>query len=146
LSRDEQLGFCLGAEPQCRIVEPGRRSAKGIDEMHMKPIVAIAASLVLLVSAGCSTGNYDVARTALQGSPGLRSQTISNCGRMIDRKPLATRRNMATVMNTSTKNVSRLYCQRIIRAIASGRLTRADIQAGARGQLTPNIVRVVQGR
>lgn len=53
---------------------------------------------------------------------------------------------MATLMNTSVRNAPRTYCNRLTRGITSGRLTRSDINAGARGQLTPAVVRVLQGR
>lgn len=110
----------------------------------LKPALAAASALML---SGCVTQtNYDASREALRGSPGLRSQFVSQCVTNISRKPASTRQAMATMMNTSLRNVPRTYCQRITNGITSGRLTRSDINAGARGQLTPAVVRVLQGR
>ncbi|TYR30442.1 hypothetical protein FY036_17130 [Mesorhizobium microcysteis] len=110
----------------------------------MKPALAAAAALML---SGCVTQtNYDASREALRGSPGLRTQFVNNCVTNIRAKPLNQRQAMATVMNTSVRNAPRTYCQRITNGITSGRLTRGDINSGARGQLTPAVVRVLQGR
>ena len=106
----------------------------------------LSAAAVLLLSACVTQTNYDASREALRGSPGLRNQFVSQCVTNISRKPVNTRQAMATVMNTSLRNVPRTYCQRITNGITSGRLTRSDINSGARGQLTPAVVRVLQGR
>ena len=109
-----------------------------------KPALAFAAALAL---SGCVTQTtYDSNREALRGSPALRTQFINQCVSNISRKPLRTRQAMATLMNTSLRGTPRIYCQRITRGITSGRLSRSDINAGARGQLTPAVVRVLQGR
>lgn len=106
-----------------------------------------AVAVAVLALSGCVTqSNYDASREALRGSPALRTQFVNNCVSNIRAKPLSTRQGMATVMNTSVRNVPRVYCQRITRGITSGRLSRSDINAGARGQLTPAVIRVLQGR
>ena len=103
----------------------------------VKPALAAAAALML---SGCvSQNSYDSSREALRGSPALRTQFVNNCVSNIRTKPLNTRQGMATVMNTSVRNVPRVYCQRVTNGITSGRLTRSDINAGARGQLTPAV-------
>lgn len=110
----------------------------------IKPALAVATALLL---SGCVTQNtYDTSREALRGSPGLRTQFVNNCVSNIRSKPQQQRQAMATVMNTSLRNAPRVYCQRVTNGITSGRLSRSDINAGARGQLTPSIVRVLQGR
>ncbi|MEO9336895.1 hypothetical protein ABFT80_05590 [Mesorhizobium sp. SB112] len=112
--------------------------------MHILKLTALAGMLAI---AGCNTGaSYDVGREALKGSPALRADFVNNCTRNIARKPIATQRAMAKLMNVSVRNTPRVYCQRVTRGVASGRLTNSDLSAGARGQLTPNVVRVLQGR
>lgn len=38
------------------------------------------------------------------------------------------------------------YCSRLTRGITSGRLSHADINTASRGQVTPAIIKVLQGR
>lgn len=108
--------------------------------------VVLAFSLLALAGCGISQTNYDASREALRGSPSLRSDFVRTCTRNISRKPYATRRNIAKLMNASVSSTPRLYCSRLTRGIANGRLSRSDINAAARGQVTPTIVRVLQGR
>jgi len=108
--------------------------------------VVLALSLLALAGCGVSQANYDAGREALRGSPSLRSDFVRTCTRNISRKPYATRRNIAKLMNASVSSTPRLYCSRLTRGIANGRLSRSDINAAARGQVTPTIVRVLQGR
>jgi len=108
--------------------------------------VILTLSLLALSGCGVSQANYAAGREALRGSPALRSDFVRTCTRNISRKPLATRRNVAKVMNTSVGAAPRVYCSRLTRGIASGRLSHADISAAARGQVTPAIIRVLQGR
>ena len=108
--------------------------------------VVLALSLLALAGCGISQTNYDASREALRGSPSLRNDFVRTCTRNISRKPYATRRNIAKLMNTSVAATPRLYCARLTRGIASGRLSHADINAAGRGQVTPTIVRVLQGR
>lgn len=108
--------------------------------------VVLALSLLALSGCGISQTNYAAGREALRGNPALRSDFVKTCTRNISRKPYTTRRNIAKLMNTSVGATPRLYCSRLTRGIASGRLSHADISAASRGQVTPAIVRVLQGR
>lgn len=112
------------------------------------PLAKLAMPVAaLLVLSGCMTQtNFDASREALRGSPGLRTQFVNNCVSNIQRKPIAQRRAMATVMNVNLRNTPRVYCQRVTRGITSGRLSRSDINASSMGQLTSAVVRVLQGR
>ena len=108
--------------------------------------IVVAVSMLALSGCGISQANYDASREALRGSPGLRSDFVRNCTRNISSKPYRTRQNVAKVMNTSVRNTPRLYCSRLTRGITSGRLSHSDIAAASRGQVTPAIIRVLQGR
>ncbi len=107
---------------------------------------ACTAIAALLLSGCVSQTSYDTSREALRGSPALRSDFVRECTGNIARKPLAQRQAMAKLMNTSVRNTPRVYCQRVTNGITSGRLSRADINAGSMGRLTPGVVRVLQGR
>jgi len=122
------------------------RAAKEEGSPLARRFIVVAVSMLALSGCGISQANYDASREALRGSPGLRSDFVRNCTRNISRKPYATRRNIAKVMNTSVRNTPRLYCSRLTRGITSGRLSHSDIAAASRGQVTPAIIRVLQGR
>jgi len=108
--------------------------------------VVLALSLLALAGCGISQTNYDASREALRGSPSLRNDFVRTCTRNISQKSYATRRNIAKLMNASVSSTPRLYCSRLTRGIANSRLSHADISAASRGQVTPAIVRVLQGR
>ena len=112
----------------------------------MKSYIALALAGLVLSGCGISAANYASSREVLRGSPAVRSDFVKTCTRNISRKPLKTRQNIAKVMNTSVRSTPRLYCKRITHGITSGRLSHADISAASRGQVTPAIIRVLQGR
>lgn len=106
----------------------------------------LALSAVVLSGCGVSQSGYASSREALKGSPAVRSDFISTCTRNISRKPLATRQNIAKLMNTSVSRMPHAYCSRLTYGITSGRLSYSDINAASRGQVTPAIIKVLQGR
>lgn len=112
--------------------------------ISMKATLVCAAVMVL---SGCvSQASYDTSREALRGSPAVRTDFINNCVSNISRKSLAQRQAMAKIMNTSVRNTPSVYCRRVTNGITSGRMTRDDMNAAARGQVTPATVRILQGR
>lgn len=115
------------------------------DIMH-KNVVSIIATVLLLSGCGVSASTYATGQQALKGSPAVRSDFIKTCTQRIRNKPLKTRQGIAKVANTSVSAAPRIYCSRLTRGIASGKLTHSDINAASRGQVTPNIVKVLQGR
>jgi hypothetical protein len=106
----------------------------------------LALSAVVLSGCGVSQTSYATSREALRGSSGLRNDFVTTCTRNISRKPLRTRQGIAKLMNISVRNTPRTYCSRLTRGITSGRLSHSDISAASRGQVTPAIIRVLQGR
>jgi hypothetical protein len=108
--------------------------------------IVLAFSAVVLSGCGVSQAGYASSREALRGSPALRGDFVSTCTRNISSKPLRTRQNIARLMNTSVRSTPRTYCSRLTRGITSGRLSHSDISAASRGQVTPTIIRVLQGR
>lgn len=99
-----------------------------------------------LSGCGISQTSYATSREALRGSPALQSQFVAHCVSRISKKPPKVRNALATLMNTSVRSAPRIYCQRVTRGISSGRLNHSDMSAAAKGQITPAVVRVLQGR
>lgn len=106
----------------------------------------VVVTVLALSGCGISPTNYATSQEALRGSPALKNQFVADCVTKISRKPPDVKRAMATLMNTSVRRAPRVFCQRITKGISSGRLTHADMNAAARGQMTPATVRVLQGR
>jgi hypothetical protein len=109
-------------------------------------VYSVIAVSILLSGCGVTPTNYAASQEMLRGSAGVRNDFVQTCITRISRRSLANRQAIAKVMNVSVRNAPRIYCQRLTRGITSGRLKHADFNAGARGQLTPTVVRVLQGR
>jgi hypothetical protein len=112
---------------------------------NWKVCIVFAAS-ILLSGCGVTPTTYAASQEMLRGSAGVRNDFVQTCITRISRRSLANRQAIAKVMNVSVQHAPRIYCQRLTRGITSGRLKHADLNAGARGQLTPAVVRVLQGR
>jgi hypothetical protein len=113
--------------------------------MIVKKLVALS---VITIAAGCgvSQSTYNSSRELLRGSPAIKSQFVANCAMSISRKPVATRQALAMIMNTSLRSAPGVYCRRVTQGIASGRISHSDLNAGTRGEVTPKVIRVLQGR
>ena len=114
--------------------------------MTCKGVISAVFAGLILAGCGVSPARYDAYQEGDRGSPAMRNQSVNQCVQNFSAKPLRTRQQVATLMNTSVRSAPRLFCQRLVRGIASGRLSREDVNAGMRGQVTPGIVRVIQGR
>jgi hypothetical protein len=135
----------LTKQDAARKIAKGAGNRTGARMTFTKSLIALS-SAILLTGCGVSATSYATSKEALRGSPALRSEFVANCTRNIKAKPLRTRQNIAKVMNTSVGATPRTYCSRLTRGITSGRLSHKDISAASRGQVTPAIVRVLQGR
>jgi hypothetical protein len=109
--------------------------------------ISILVGVALLALAGCtmSKEKYEVAQTALDGSPKLRSMAVAECVK----KANPSKREMELMValtNSSMSSVKTVVCRRIFAAMSSGRLSYADYQAFVAGRPTPKVVRILQGR
>jgi hypothetical protein len=133
----------------------------GNRDMHMqgRKIASAAATVAGLVMLGGCTSpqritpqninpvQYASASEALKGSPALRRAELQNCVAKARRFGPREIESVRLVMNLPTRqDVPTTYCQRAIAAVASGRLTYADYQAVRANQITPKLIRVIQGR
>ena len=109
------------------------------------PISALMA--LALVSACGPTPEQDAAAVEIvRGSKAAQDMVYADCVRNVsgnDRTRLA---NLAAVANTTPARAPRVICQRVVGGIVSGRITQADVAGMRRGQVSPKLVRVVQGR
>ncbi len=117
----------------------------------MKSAMRYAAiSLCTAIVAGCapvSQGQWNTEVTTMQGSPAWRRQAIIDCTATAEKKPESVRVSMSKVMNVAPDKTPRVFCERMIRAVANGRLTYAeatDIWA-KRGDRS-EYIEIIQGR
>ncbi len=90
--------------------------------------------------------NLDTAIRTTRTDPARRQVLIHECRANMRMKPKATHRNFAALMGVTPEAVPTVFCDRVIGGIESGRLTAADLNTTARGEINPRLLAVVQGR
>lgn len=114
-------------------------------ELRMKKIAIVVVSTLLL--SGCVTrNNYESVVTALNGSPALRAKQIENCISKRKYTSPTQRHNLALLMNLPDSAADSTFCRRVVNAMANGRISFREVKGTMHGQLTPNLVRIAQGR
>lgn len=108
----------------------------------------VATLLLSAISlAGCAVSEADFAarRAAMIKDPAAYRKEVQEC---IDKSPKTAsyRAQLATVSGVPQDTVVEVTCERIHKAIASGRLTFAQYDANLKGTMDPDIVRIIQGR
>lgn len=120
-----------------------------------RPFRLMALSAPVFALAACVTpADHPPAKSrmnaamieAVRGSPQLRREATAECARDTARDSLASRRNMAMLINTSVAKAPQVFCERLMTGLASGKVTVADVNSIDRGEITPNMIRVLQGR
>jgi len=106
--------------------------------------IALVGSLML---GGCvSSTQYSAVSEALKGSPELRREGVETCVRN-NRSTLEQKEMMRKLMNLSPgSNAVRIGCERLTAALASGKLSYDDYRGIGFGQITPQVVRILQNR
>jgi hypothetical protein len=113
----------------------------------MKKITALILCGIAVSSCTTTTRtNYDAGVTALAGSKKLRLMAIENCITKSKNADPAKRHRMAVLMDMDDSKVDRAYCNRIVNAAAEGRISYDEVVNAHYGQVTPNLIRIVQGR
>ena len=116
-------------------------------------LLAIAATGLL---AACETqsahrpqevqqSNLDAARMVMAADPARRQLLIKECRNDARKKTALETNNMATLMKVPPARGPEVFCDRVIGAIMSGRLTAADMNSVSRGEITPKVLAVLQG-
>lgn len=112
----------------------------------MKAVLGVSLVVAMAVLTACapSRQQYDVVQTALEGSPAYRAKSLSIClSQNWSDKAL---QEAALLMSVPKPKAKKLVCSRITSALSSGRLTHDDVKAIYRGQPTPNVIKILQGR
>ncbi|MDO1582370.1 hypothetical protein [Rhizobium oryzicola] len=113
----------------------------------MKKIIALVLCGVAVSSCtATSRTNYDAGVTALAGSKSLRASAIEKCIIKARSADTAARHKVAVVMDVRDNQVDQLYCNRVINAAAAGRISYDEANNLHYGQITPNLIKIIQGR
>ena len=123
--------------------------------MRILPFVlAIAATGLLAACEPRSThrpgdltqSELNTGRGMVATDPARRQDLLNNCQADIRMKPKQLRNNMAALVGVTPAQMPAVFCNRVLSAIESGHLTAADLNATGRGDISPKVLAVVQGR
>lgn len=105
------------------------------------------AALGLLMLSGCvSSTQYSAVSEAVKGSPELRREGVETCVRD-NRSTPEQKEMMRKLMNLSPgSNAVRVGCERLMAALGSGKLSYDDYRGLQFGQITPQLIRILQNR
>jgi hypothetical protein len=110
----------------------------------------IFAILLLTLSlASCSSiseKQYDKLMTKLASSSKMQKQETEACKAKFHNARQQVRKNMAAVVGVPQDQAVKVFCNRMVKALASRKLSYEDFVAGSRGEITPRILRLVQGK
>lgn len=102
---------------------------------------------VCLALTGCMTQEkYEAISTALEGSASLRAKAVNDCSAKSANWTKNATETAALLLDVPADKAPRLACQRTVNAAASGKLTYEDVIKMRRGEITPKMVRILQGR
>ncbi|WP_312361343.1 hypothetical protein [Ensifer sp.] len=102
---------------------------------------SFAVALLTLASCAPSQGEYEKVQTAVQGSPALQRAVLKDC--LAARWTKSELEAGALLLSVPVNKVQTLTCKRMVSALATGRLTYADVRAS---QPTVNLIKIMQGR
>lgn len=105
--------------------------------MHRTALL-LAATLTL---SGCGKAFYEYGAEALR-NPKVREAALQDCIKDTERKSLFERQAIADATRTSLARAPQVFCRRIVVAVASGRISYADLQ----NEKGDEILRVMAGR
>lgn len=97
--------------------------------------------------AGCAVSESDFAarRAAMIKDPAAYRKEVKEC---VDTSPKTAsyKAQLSALSGVPPETAIEVTCDRIHKAIASGRMTFAQYDANQRGTMDPDIVRIIQGR
>ena len=101
----------------------------------------------LVMLTACTTGDSGF-RTVegMASRPDMAREIVSQCIDLISLRPRGQREEVAALMGVPAAKVPGAYCGRVVKALASGRLTVDDWNAMRQGNSTDNLIKVVRGR
>lgn len=95
---------------------------------------SLAAAMVLAGGQGAYAGN----------KPNIKAG-IDQCMKSYPSLPLSAKEEIRTFMGVSKERAPAIFCQRVVRAVASGRITFSDINRPQENRST-EIWKVIKGR
>ncbi|MBA8880802.1 hypothetical protein [Phyllobacterium myrsinacearum] len=113
--------------------------------MKFHRLIAAGAAATILAGCGVSEGRYKEVQGQL-AKPEKQKIEVGNCTIMFGNQSAKMRQNMAVLAGTSVAVMPTVICKRIIQGVASGKLTREDINSVTNGVMTPNALKIIQGR
>jgi hypothetical protein len=100
--------------------------------------------------AGCSTmteSDFNTMHTALEGSPAVKREVISDCVARERSTPQADKNTYAAIMNVSPARYETAFCGRLMNALANGRITYAEyVKLSSPGADSSKLIKIMQGR
>lgn len=110
---------------------------------------AIGILILAFSLASCTTFSekqYDSLVTKLAASPRLQKNEIEACKRKYHNSRQSVRKNLAVVTGVDPDKGVSIFCNRMIKAFAKNKVTYEDFVAARRGQITPRLLKLVQGK
>lgn len=104
-----------------------------------RSIVLVAIALLL---SGCGKTLYDIGAEQLRKDPALRAEAIRDCVKDTASKSRFERQLLADGMKVRLARVPEVFCRRVISAVASGRLSYAELQ----DDQSDEVLKVIEGR
>ncbi len=102
-----------------------------------RALVAVGLAFSL---SGCAAA-YKIGAEQLRDDPKFRAEVVRDCVRDIKRDPLAEQRAIAAAVRAPLGRDPEIFCNRLVAAMASGRLTYEDMRGNPQ-----KVLRVVAGR
>ncbi|NLR95856.1 hypothetical protein HGP17_03295 [Rhizobium sp. P38BS-XIX] len=113
----------------------------------MRFICTLSAVLVLAALASCTSQEktYEEMLPIIKESPTARAKVIAKCAS----QPMSpeTLDEMAFYVRAQKSEAKRLFCERLMAGVVSGRISYADFKAVfQKKKITPALVNVLKGR
>ena len=114
----------------------------------MKRILAIlCVGLSVTACTSMSEADWNNSKAILQGSPAIKRDTINDCIARQRKEPLAERKSDAAFVNASLADAPKVFCERMIKAWASGRITYKDyLSLSASNADISKVILIMQGK
>ncbi len=109
-----------------------------------------AVMLGMSLVAGCSTmteGEFNNMHATLQGSPAVKRSVIKECVVSERATPAAKKKTYSAFMNVSPDRYEAAMCNRLVNALADGRITYVDYQKLSSPTAdSSKVIKIMQGR
>ncbi|MGM4980783.1 MULTISPECIES: hypothetical protein [Rhizobium] len=113
--------------------------------MRFIRLLSIAFTLAALASCTSQEQTFEKSIPIMKESPSARAQVIAKC--LSQHLPPETLDQIAFYVRSQRSEAKRLFCQRLMTGVVSGRISYADFKAMfQQKKVTPALVAVLKGR